>query len=110
MANAATTKNLYFPGMELVEVTVTWDTVETFAVAHGGPQNVDPLFVIHSIETQGTDVISLSSDMDLANDEVDITILVENAGTLGTPVTKTYLFFPAVARQDGQSINSDNNA
>jgi len=109
MANAATTKEIQLPGFTLIEVEVTWDTVETFAVAHGGPENVEPLYVIHSLKTQGTDACVFASTMDLTNDEVDITILLENAGTLGTPVSKTLLFFPAGAGQDGQSINQDNN-
>lgn len=109
MANIATTKTLNYPGFTLVEVEVTWDTVETFAVAHGGPANVEPLFVIHSLKTQATDAAIFASVMDLTNDEVDITILLENAGTLGTPISKHLLFFPAGAGQDGQSINQDNN-
>ncbi len=110
MANAATTKTLQFPGFTLIEVEVTWDTVETFSIAHGGPADVEPLYVIHSLKTHGTDAVTFASVMDLPNDDFDVTILLENAGTLGTPVSKHLLFFPAGAGQDGQSINQENNS
>lgn len=70
-------------------IVVSLDTAGTFAVAMTGPTvaggdsfTPDEYWAVAT--SQGTDVVTLDLAFDLPNNEVDISIIVENAGTIGT--------------------------
>ena len=67
-------------------------------------------FTVTTRPTDGSDVGMTWEASDTTNTEVDLRFSASAGGSLGGAKVKVYLDYLEAARQDGQSINSDNDA
>ncbi len=101
MAWTSSNRTLCHVPFVITEITVAPDSTDATAVAHGGPSTLAPDFVVVEQNTANPTGHEITvTDKGTTN----VTFDVQNSGS----TFKAYCFFIHQARQDGQSINSDN--
>lgn len=103
MAWTSTTETVLWAPFVLTKITVVPDSTTATAVSHGGPSTLAPNLVLidatHSNPT-ATEITCTTKGTSTVTFDVEGTAARFDA----------YCFFFPQARQDGQSINSDNDA
>lgn len=103
MAWTSTAETVLWSPFVVTKLTVTPDSTTATAISHGGPSTLAPDLVLMSLTKANPTASEVSVT---TTSTTTVTFDVEGATN---PFTAYCIFFPQV-RQDGQTINSDNDS